>query len=567
MFKRGLPHTLTTVDAKRLMNEIRIGMGLDGIKESIKFEANELREMYRNNEIFKLGELVEDANGVYEIVDRGTNYLTVVDQEGTMQKKWLTEVSATYVKMNEDFQNTEGTGEISYKGYTTKYLHHDQAAGQAFNDLIHKGGDPVAILNALKETDSYMSHELAAHGTEQLDASGYEQFMSHVNRAKEALKNLGDLEHHDYIQDHIDQMEKTKAQYTNPKEGPGDMQEALTTKTLRDSDELKVARVIATMLGVDKAESMSNPEQLVNLGLTKVRSKSLNPESLAIVKRMLALAKEVNIKYDAGLLTGKLKEDVVDKSKTNNASKGILRSADYQKLLAVQNTSGMRPASTTQGNDPDHLRKMKIKHHLGEAAEAEKEEPAENEKLEDSMESSQNAVPFPEAGMQGDEDFEASNISDDEIEKMVSELSDDDIMDHVYDDSEIAVVDEETGEEVEDETMAEGLVMEVLSRSERIRAGARFKRTSAKRERRLKIALHKTSDNKTINTRARRMAIKTLKSRLAKKPLSQLSVAEKERLEQRVQRMKPVMNRIAMRMVPRIRRLEKDRLKPKATGK
>jgi hypothetical protein len=409
------------------------------------------------------------------------------------------------------------------------------------------------------------------------------------------------------------------------------MQEALTTKTLRDSDELKVARVIATMLGVDKAESMSNPEQLVNLGLTKVRSKSLNPESLAIVKRMLALAKEVNIKYDAGLLTGKLKEDVVDKSKKNNASKGILRSADFQRLSAVQNATGMRPASTTQIPDPDHLRKMKIKHQLGEAEicpvckkepceceggnhigedmdtseytvkktvgndgkthsrkvhphrvrfdaektvkeEAEKEdpsteEPAENEKLEDTMETSQNAIPFPEAGMQGDEDFEASNISDDEIEKMVSELSDDDIMDHVYDDSEIAVVDEETGEEVEDETMAEGLMLEVLSRSERIRAGSRFRRTAAKRERRLKIALHKTSDSKTINTRARRMAIKTLKSRLAKKPLSQLSVAEKERLEQRVQRMKPVMNRIAMRMVPRIRRLEKDRLKPKATGK
>jgi hypothetical protein len=567
MFKRGLPHTLTTVDAKRLMNEIRTGMGLDGIKESIKFEANELREMYRNNEIFKLGELVEDANGVYEIVDRGTNYLTVVDQEGTMQKKWLTEVSATYVKMNEDFQNIEGSDEISYKGYATKYLHHDQAAVQAFNDLIHKGGDPVAILNALKETDSYMSHEIAAHATQQLDDSGYEQFISHVNRAKEALKNLGDLEHHDYIQDHIDQMEKTKAQYTNPKEGPGDMQEALTNKTLRDSDELKVARVIATMLGVDKAETMSNPEQLVNLGLTKVRSKSLNPESLAIVKRMLALAKEVNIKYDAGLLTGKLKEDVVDKSKTNNASKGILRSADYQKLLAVQNTSGMRPASTSQGNDPDHLRKMKIKHHLGEAAAVEKEEPAENENLEDSMEHAQNAVPFPEAGMQGEEDFEASNISDEEIEKMVSELSDDDIMDHVYDDSEITVVDEETGEEVEDDTMSEGAIMEVLSRSERIRAGSRFKRTAAKRERRLKIALHKTSDSKTINTRARRMAIKTLKSRLAKKPLSQLTVGEKERLEQRVQRMKPVMSRIAMRMVPRIRRLEKDRLKPKATGK
>ena len=633
LFKRGLPHTLTTVDGKRLMNEIREGMGIEKIKESIKFEANELREMYRNNEIFKLGEFVEDANGIYEIVDRGTNYLTVVDEEGTMHKKWLTDVSATYVQMQEDFQNTESTDEINYKGYTTKYLHHDPAAAQAFNDLIHKGGDPVAILNALKSTDEYMAHEIAAHATQQVDS--IDHFMTHVNRAKEALRNVGDLEHHNYIEDHITQMQQIKSQYTNPKEGPGEMSdsynidasiiESLTDKTLRGTDELKVARVIATMLGVDKAESMSNPEQLVNLGLTKVRSKTLNPESVAIVKRMLDLASEVNIKYDKGLLTGKLKEDVVNKDSKYNAAKGILRIKDYQRLQSV-----------SQQNDPEHIRRMKIKQHLGEAnicsvcgqepcvcvggnhieetakpgwmlkADPElkkkvddnkkrykamvnamgkpsagkpikeqeekenepphEEEPGESEELEDSMETMQNAIPFPEAGMQGDADFEMSNISDDEIEKMVSELSDDDIMDQVYDDSEVAVVDDETGEELEDEEnpLKESAIMEVLSRTERIRTAARFRRTKAKRERRLKIALHKTSDSKTINSRARRMAIKTLKARLAKKPLSQLSVAEKERLEQRVARLKPVMNRIAMRLAPRIRRLERDRLKPKA---
>jgi hypothetical protein len=73
--------------------------------------------------------------------------------------------------------------------------------------------------------------------------------------------------------------------------------------------------------------------------------------------------------------------------------------------------------------------------------------------------------------------------------------------------------------------------------------------------------LRKTSNTATINNRARRMAIKTIKQRLAKKPLNKLSVAEKERLEQRISRMKPVLNRIAMRMAPRVRRLERDRLR------
>ena len=43
-FKRGLPHVLTELDGKRLMNEIRQGMGMDVIKEQIKFETNNVRE-------------------------------------------------------------------------------------------------------------------------------------------------------------------------------------------------------------------------------------------------------------------------------------------------------------------------------------------------------------------------------------------------------------------------------------------------------------------------------------------------------------------------------------------
>jgi hypothetical protein len=158
-------------------------------------------------------------------------------------------------------------------------------------------------------------------------------------------------------------------------------------------------------------------------------------------------------------------------------------------------------------------------------------------------------------------------MTDEEIDAIVNSMTDEDILEHGYDDEELAVVDADTGEEIEidDENnldpVKESNLMEVLSRIERIKAKARFKRTEAKRERRLQIALRKTSDTKTINNRARRMAIKTIKQRLAKKPLNKLSVAEKERLEQRIQRMKPVLNRIAMRMAPRVRRLERDRIR------
>jgi hypothetical protein len=57
------------------------------------------------------------------------------------------------------------------------------------------------------------------------------------------------------------------------------------------------------------------------------------------------------------------------------------------------------------------------------------------------------------------------------------------------------------------------------------------------------------------------LAVKALKKRFTKgRDLNKLSVAEKERLEQRIQRLKPIINRIALKMIPRVRKLEKQRL-------
>ena len=103
--------------------------------------------------------------------------------------------------------------------------------------------------------------------------------------------------------------------------------------------------------------------------------------------------------------------------------------------------------------------------------------------------------------------------------------------------------------------------MEVLSRIERIRAKARFARTSSKRERRIQIALKRHSDNKTINTRARKLAVSLMKKRLLRgRNLNTISVGEKERIERVVQRKKDVIGRVAMKLVPRVRSVEKARL-------
>lgn len=91
-------------------------------------------------------------------------------------------------------------------------------------------------------------------------------------------------------------------------------------------------------------------------------------------------------------------------------------------------------------------------------------------------------------------------------------------------------------------------------------------RSKTKREIKVKMALKRHSDTKTLNHRARRMAIKAMEKKLARnKPLDQLSVGEKERIERVIQRRKSAISRLAMKLVPHVRQVEKARFAHKST--
>ena len=77
-----------------------------------------------------------------------------------------------------------------------------------------------------------------------------------------------------------------------------------------------------------------------------------------------------------------------------------------------------------------------------------------------------------------------AEFTDKDIDDMINSVHhEDDIMD-MYDDDEFVMIDAETGEEIKEELdVSEEAILEVLSRSERMRAKARFARTKSKRER------------------------------------------------------------------------------------
>lgn len=376
-FKKGLPSAMREIDGRRLMNDVRLGMGLEVVKEQLNLVKDDLREQYFRGEIFNIGDIVESAGVKYEIVKRGSNHLLLKQQSGKLVSKWIQDV-----QLSEDVTVGYAPEEITFGGYTTKNLHHSEDAAKAFQDTIERHGEqtPAAVLHALMATDTYMglSDLHLNQGKVPTDTEKKQWIKSH-DHAKEHLDQLGDFLHHrDYWDNHMHEMEDMLSNYKE--EGKGEFQdsveledkmipEELTNKTLKSQDKIKVARIIATMLGIENAEASANPEMLVNSALRKVRTKALNPEYLKTLDKMLKLADEVEIKYDVTLKPSKLKEsEEVDTSTDYNIAKGTLRYKDYVKLSKMssgelEDDEHTKPGHTiAPKHHGDSSRRMKVRY-------------------------------------------------------------------------------------------------------------------------------------------------------------------------------------------------------------
>jgi hypothetical protein len=237
LFRKGLPNTLTTIDCKHLMNEIRTGLNLVVEKEYIKLESNELREQYINGLIFNINDIVESNDVIYKIRKRGSNHLLLQDQSGKFTNKWLYDV----VQSDKEYILQEGLMEMKFSA----------------------------------------------------------------------------------------------------------------------SDKIKVARIIASALGIENVEKSSNAESLVNQALRKVKNKVFRPEYMLVLQKMLKTASEAEINYDENLIPKSIevKEDIYTSEFTRKPSRDENGALTYDELGNVKTKKG-RPhridfAASKMAGKPD----------------------------------------------------------------------------------------------------------------------------------------------------------------------------------------------------------------------
>ena len=118
-FRKGLPVKMKDADGKNLFKDLRTAMGLkaqQGFGVQMKpimsledFEKQELRQEYMEENVFNIGDYVENMNDctIGKIIKRGTNYLVYEMEDGGVKKAWLHECVAVDLAQVEMMEATD----------------------------------------------------------------------------------------------------------------------------------------------------------------------------------------------------------------------------------------------------------------------------------------------------------------------------------------------------------------------------------------------------------------------------------------------------------------------------
>ena len=475
--KKKLPSTVRELDGRRLMNDVRHGLGLEPVKEQLVLVKDKLREQYFRGEIFNEGDIVESNGEQFTIVKRGSNHLLLKEESGKLVSKWIQDVKPMEDKaMNEGVIQPNGTDKLEPSTSDTGAKAESKPTGKVKGFITFYNFDAK---DKLKESNLSGAEEIRI-ATSKSDKDDDSESDEDDNNQKLHTYDPAEVGH-----------------------------------TLVPGSEQKGSHHLRRMkTKYHIGESALNPADIH--GDYQAKSKSLqdlsrdkNVDQQQVQQRKLDLEKEYALKKE------KLKAE-------HEKNKQALQKENLEEAKKT-------PVCPDCGKNP---------------CECDEERPGIG------TDTTMSKDPFFK------EDF-----TEEDIDEMINSVTDEDIED-LYEEDELVLVYDDDGEEIPPlEEEAKYDLMEVLSRTERMRGKMRLRKTAAKRGRSTKIALKRFSNPATINKRARRLAIKLMKKRMLRgRDPSKVSVGEKERIEKTMAKRKDIISRVAQRLVSRVRKVEKSRM-------
>ena len=442
-FKKKLPSNIRELDGRRLMNDVRVGLGLDPVKEQLMLVKDKLREEYFRGEIFKEGDIVESNGEQFTIVKRGSNHLLLKEESGKLVSKWIQDVKPMEDKaMNEGVIQPNGTDKLEPSTSDTGAKAEPKPKGK------------------VKGFITFYNFDTKDSVKEQTDPV-----------AKERMKAQLSIKH-----------AKEK--------------ESLADKHAQEKENIQTEETLD----------------------------ELSTDLLARYKTASAASAKAS-------------------DESGNYAKGDKRFAGINKATRKQFDNDLKKHGQFQEEELEEAKKKPVCPTCGK----------HECECNTGVDKTSYNQPF--------DPFFKEDFTDQEIDEMINTVTDEDIED-LYEEDELVLVYDDDGEEIpplQEESKYD--LMEVLSRTERMKGKIRLRKTSAKRGRSTKIALKRYSNPATINKRARRLAIKLMKQRMLRgRDPAKVSIGEKERMEKVMAQRKDVISRIAQKLVSRVRKVEKARM-------
>ena len=587
-FKNSLPTTVRDLDGKRLMNDIRIGMNLEPIKEQINLVKDDLREQYFRGELFNEGDIVESDNTVYKIIKRGSNHLLLQNESGLKVSKWIQDVQLTEREfmldeklIQEADAAFDGNKEAKKAQADTAKMKLALDQAKEKEDLakqqerertnlknMAEGKDSPVVDTSKKYNiaKSIMSLSDFRKSTGQMNSDECE-IEKKVEDGLVGNTHMGDNHgvRHMKVKHHLgeENVDEARMSAAVKLQRAFEREQQKSEASRKRAEELlkpkEQPKPVAEGNGYDDnrtgfAKKPREDDEYHNEPKPKFKARSSmdRPHTVHIDGKPWkkfdnghqahAAAKTLQAKGKKATAIAHFKEETDEQQATRNAQLKRFKDQAKDSKLTEAQYAGLEKESK-----PGKIKTAIVKTHP-KAVESETVEGWEDEKK-----------PVKE---------EFDEINDDEFFQQVQAdmdaLTEEDFYE-AYDDEELAIIDEDTGEEIEAvDSVTEEALMEVLSRIERIRAKARMRRSQTKRQRREKVALRQLSTPQVANKRARRMAISAMKKRLLKgRNPQKVSVGEKERVERFIAQRRKVVDRLSARMVSRVKQVEKARMSHK----
>jgi len=240
------------------------------------------RERYLNGELFRVGDIVvdRDTETIHEIVNLGTNYVSVVDAGGNTSKKWITslvEANSLADDFNEIRRKRSSSNQIAFLGYKTKNFTEEHY--NSFMPMIkkHRNEDKFAMLNLVRSTDELLGE------MKNISLDNYNRVQGLFEQTERLLNKFNSISGHSYRKDLMESILYLEL-----------------TEELKFSrgDKEHAAKVIANTFNV---EMKDRPQDTIDAALKQVISTpKTNKHSTyhKIASRLFDYAKEMGIQFN-----------------------------------------------------------------------------------------------------------------------------------------------------------------------------------------------------------------------------------------------------------------------------